>query len=284
MLKPGAVVVDVGINVVDGQARRATSTSRPRAASPPRSRPSRAASGRSPTRSCSPTSSQAARSQATGPVPLGAALPRRRHAGGPPDVLPVRPRDRPLGHARARSPTSPTSWASATTRSSCTAGPRPRSRSRASSARSASRPRGKYVLVTAISPDARSARARAPRRSASPRASTRIGKKATVALRQPSPRPRVRDQGRRRGRRLLPGHPDGGLQPPPDRRRPRDRRRAQPRRGLHRQPHPPRQRSWASTPTTSSGRGSSTSATAPCATSSWASAAATTATRARASS
>ena len=55
------------------------------------------------------------------------------------------------------------------------------------------------------------------------------------------PRAGVRDQGRRGGRRLQPGHPDGGLQPPPDGRRPRDRGGPQPCRGLPRQPHPPRQ-------------------------------------------
>ena len=51
----------------------------------------------------------------------------------------------------------------------------------------------------------------------------------------------LRHQGRRRRRRLQPGHPDGGLQPPSHRRRPRDRRGAQPRRRLHRQQPPPQE-------------------------------------------
>ena len=101
--------------------------------------------------------------------------------------------------------------------------------------------RGKYVLVTAISPTP----------LGEGKSTTTVGlAQGLAADRQEGdgrpapalPGPRVRDQGRRRGRRLLPGHPDGGLQPPPHGRRPRDRRRAQPRRGLHRQPHPPRQR------------------------------------------
>ena len=152
------------------------------------------------------------------------------------------------------SPTSPTTWASSTTRSSCTAAPRPRSRSRASSARSAS---VRAASTCWSPPSARRPWARARRTTTVGLAQglQRIGKKAAVALRQPSPGPRVRDQGRRRGRRLLPGHPDGGLQPPPHGRRPRDRRRAQPRRGVHRQPHPPRQPARPSTPTTSSGPG-----------------------------
>ena len=73
----------------------------------------------------------------------------------------------------------------------------------------------------------------------------------------------IRDQGRRGRRRLQPGHPDGGLQPPPDRRRPRDRGGPQPRRGVPRQPPPPRQRARHRPVRRSSGRGSSTSATAP---------------------
>ena len=52
-----------------------------------------------------------------------------------------------------------------------------------------------------------------------------------------------RSSGSRAGRRrwLQPGHPDGGLQPPPDRRRPRDRRGAQPGRRVHRQQPPPQE-------------------------------------------
>ena len=94
----------------------------------------------------------------------------------------------------------------------------------------------------------------------------------------------VRDQGRRGRRRLQPGHPDGGLQPPPDRRRPRDRRRAQPGRGVHRQPRPPRQRARDRPARDPVAAGRSTSATGRCERSSSGSAAARTATRARRSS
>ena len=45
-LKPGATVIDVGINRVDGQAWSATSISPPRPKSPARSRRCRAGSGR----------------------------------------------------------------------------------------------------------------------------------------------------------------------------------------------------------------------------------------------
>ena len=52
MLKPGAVVVDVGINVVDGRIVGDVDFAVGRRRSPRRSRPCRAASGRSPTRCC----------------------------------------------------------------------------------------------------------------------------------------------------------------------------------------------------------------------------------------
>jgi formate--tetrahydrofolate ligase len=110
----------------------------------------------------------------------------------------------------------------------------------------------------------RSGRASRRRPSVSPRGSTGSDGRRPVCIRQPSLGPGLRDQGRCRRRWLQPGHPDGGLQPPPDRRRPRDRGRAQPGCGVPRQPPPPRQRARASTSTPSSGRGSSTSATAPC--------------------
>ena len=54
-------------------------------------------------------------------------------------------------------------------------------------------------------------------------------------------RPGVRDQGWGCRWRLQPGHPDGGLQPPSDRRRPRHRRRAQPGRRFPRQQPPPQE-------------------------------------------
>ena len=46
--------------------------------------------------------------------------------------------------------------------------------------------------------------------------------------------PDVRHQGRGRRRRVQPGHPDGGVQPPPDRRHPRRLHRPQPARRGHR--------------------------------------------------
>ena len=55
-------------------------------------------------------------------------------------------------------------------------------------------------------------------------------------------RPGVRDQGRRRRRRLRPGRADGGHEPPLHRRHPRDRRREQPARGDARGAPPARQR------------------------------------------
>ena len=89
----------------------------------------------------------------------------------------------------------------------------------------------------------------------------RIGHRAAVAIRQPIARAGLRDQGRRRRRRLQPGHPDGGLQPPPDRRRPRHRGRPQPRRGVPRQLASTTTTRSGSTRSRSSGRASSTSAT-----------------------
>ena len=67
----GAVVVDVGINVVDGKLTGDVDFASA-SASPRRSRRSRAASGRSPTRSCSPTSCRPPGPRPRGLVPLGA--------------------------------------------------------------------------------------------------------------------------------------------------------------------------------------------------------------------
>ena len=103
------------------------------------------------------------------------------------------------------------------------------------------RPRGKYVVVTAITPtplgEGKTTTTVGPGPGPQPdRAQRRGGDPPALA------RPGLRDQGRRRRRRLQPGRPDGGLQPPPDRRHPRHQRGPQPRRGLPRQPPPPRQR------------------------------------------
>ena len=133
-------------------------------------------------------------------------------------------------------------------------------------------PRGKYVVVTAITPTPAGRRQddhhRRARAGAQPdRSQGRGGHPPALAG------PGLRHQGRRGRRRLLPGHPDGGLQPPPHRRRPRHRCRAQPRERLPRQPASTTATRSTSTPTRSAGRASSTSATAPCARSSSASAA-----------
>ena len=240
MLKPGAVVVDVGINVVDGKlvgdvdfesARRVASAITP------------VPGGVGPLTNAILLTHlvRAARDQADRPGPARARAPSPSPRRRPADVVPVRPRDRPLRQRPARSPTSPTSWASTTTRSSCTAPRKAKVTIEGIERLERERPRGKYVLVTAISPTPLG-EGKSTTTVGLAQGLERIGKKAAVALRQPSPRPGVRDQGRRRRRRLQPGHPDGGLQPPPDRRHPRHRRRAQPRRGVHRQPHPPRQR------------------------------------------
>ena len=169
----------------------------------------------------------------------------RRRAEGPAvasdrcHAVPVRPRDRPLGHAppdrrRGRGP-----------------GP-DRGRDRAL------RPVKAKVSLEAIErleagqparqvhprhgdhARRRSARARPRRPSGWRRAST--GSAIGPRCHPPAlARAGLRDQGRRRRRRLQPGHPDGGLQPPPHRRRPRDRRGAQPGGRVHRQQPPPRQ-------------------------------------------
>ena len=271
MLRKGAVVVDVGINVVDGRHRRrrrlrigqqgrlrdhpGPGRRRPRHQRPPPHPPrprGPGSGGRRPGRragSCSPS---------------GVVNERR--------ALPVRPRDRPRCDAppdrRRRARPRPR----ATTRSSRTATRRRRSRSRASVAsrqrtRAASTSWSRRITPTPLGEgkthDDRRARPgpqpdRPQGRGHDPPAQPRAG---------------VRHQGRRGRRRLQPGHPDGGLQPPPDRRRARDRRRAQPRGRVHRQPRPPRQRARDRPAPASCGRASSTSATARCARSSSGSAA-----------
>ena len=69
----------------------------------------------------------------------------------------------------------------------------------------------------------------------------RIGHRASVNIRQPSLGPVFGIKGGAARRRLQPGHPDGGLQPPPDRRRPRHRGGPQPGRRVHRQQPPPQE-------------------------------------------
>ena len=108
-----------------------------------------------------------------------------------------------------------------------------------------------------------------------------IGKSAGALPARGVARPGVRDQGRRRRRRLRAGRADGGHEPPLHRRHPRDRRREQPARGDARGAHPARQRARHRPALDLAGAAASTSTTARCATSSSASAAARTATRAR---
>ena len=147
----------------------------------------------------------------------------------------------------------------------------------------AERPRGKYVVVTAITPTPLG-EGKSTTTVGLAQGLNQIGQQGGGQHPPAVARAGVRDQGRRGRRRLQPGHPDGGLQPPPDRRRPRDRGGAQPgRRRSSTTASTTRTRS-GSTRTGSSGRASSTSATARCATSSSASAAARTASRARPSS
>ena len=281
MLKPGAVVVDVGINVVDGKLVGDVDFA---SASLVASAITPVPGGVGPLTNAILLTHlvRAARDQANGPRPAGRALPRRCHAGGP---LMSFPSD--LEIARSVTPRPIADIAHEL-------GYRDDEIELYGSTQGEDHPRG-HPPPGGGAP-ARQVRPgdghhpHAPRRGQEhhdgrPRPGPRADRQEGRGRPPPAqPRPGLRHQGRRRGRRLQPGHPDGGLQPPPHGRRPRDRRRAQPRRGVHRQPHPPRQRSSASTPTASSGRACSTSATAPCGRSWWAWAARTTATRARASS
>ena len=90
------------------------------------------------------------------------------------------------------------------------------------------RPRGKYVRRDRDHARRRSARARRRPRSGLAQGLNRIGRKAAVAIRQPSLGPVFGIKGGAAGGGYSPDHPDGGLQPPPDRRHPRHQRRPQP--------------------------------------------------------
>ncbi len=104
----------------------------------------------------------------------------------------------------------------------------------------AERPRGKYVVVTAITPTPLG-EGKSTTSVGLAQGLNHIGVKAAVNIRQPSLGPGLRDQGWRGRWRLQPGHPDGGLQPPPDRRRPCHRGGAQPGRRVPRQQPPPQE-------------------------------------------
>ena len=106
--------------------------------------------------------------------------------------------------------------------------------------RLAGRPNGKYIDVTAITPtplgEGKTTTTIGLVDGAQPRGiADHRGHPAAVA------RAGLRHQGRRGGGRLCAGGPDGGLQPPPDGRRPRDLARPQPARGDDRQLDHPRQ-------------------------------------------
>ena len=102
-------------------------------------------------------------------------------------------------------------------------------------------PTGKLVLVTAITPT--------PAGEGKTTTSiglcdglNRIGKRATRLPPRAVAGAVLRHEGRGGRRRLLPGHPHGGHQPPFHRRLPRHRAGPQPAGRHARQPHPPRQR------------------------------------------
>ena len=238
MLKPGAVVVDVGINVVDGRivgdVDFASAVTVASAITPVPGR-RRAADQRAPADPPDPRR----RAPAGRPPAAPTSAP---HAPSPPeeiDELPVRPRDRPFRHA-------------APDRRHRRRAGHPGRRDRAlrsdqgqGHARGHHAPRGGAPARQVRGrhrdhPDA----ARRGQVDDDGRARPGPQQDRPQGLGQHPPavaRAGVRHQGRRRRRRLQPGHPDGGLQPPPDRRRPRHRRGPQPRRRLHRQQPPPQE-------------------------------------------
>ncbi len=83
--------------------------------------------------------------------------------------------------------------------------------------------KGKLVLVTAISPTP-AGEGKTTTTVGLADALTRLGKKAVLALREPSLGPGLRHQGRRGRRRLCPGGAHGGYQPALHRRLPCHRR------------------------------------------------------------
>ena len=183
MLKPGAVVVDVGINVVDGRIVGDVdfaSARHGRLGHHARARRRRTADQRHPADPPDP------RRRAPGPRPRRRT--RRRApspSGGDPMSFPsdldiaraVTPRPIVEIAARAR--------ASGTTSSSSTGRPRPRSRSRRSTRLEAERPRGRYVVVTAITPTPLG-EGKSTTTVGLAQGLNRIGRKASVNIRQPS--------------------------------------------------------------------------------------------------
>ena len=89
-------------------------------------------------------------------------------------------------------------------------------------------PDGVYVDVTAITPTPLG-EGKSTTMMGLSQALGRSPREACHHLHPPAqPGSDLRDQGRRRGRRLQPGGADGGFQPPPDRRHPRHHGREQP--------------------------------------------------------
>ncbi len=88
-------------------------------------------------------------------------------------------------------------------------------------------PKGRLVLVTGINPTP-AGEGKSTVTVGVSQALRRLGKKVVVCIREPSPRPGVRREGRRGGRRLRAGRPDGRDQPALHRRLPRDHLGAQP--------------------------------------------------------
>ncbi len=230
MLRPGAVVVDVGINVVGGRlvgdvdfetARRVASAITPvpggigpltnaSAVEPPGPR------GRSPGR---PTTPRHPRSPMTFPSDLEIARSvRPRRIADVAGDLGIRDDELEL-----YGPTKAKVTLDAIRRLET------------------ERPKGKYVVVTAITPTPLG-EGKSTTTVGLAQGLNVIGRKAAVCIRQPSLGSRLRDQGWGRRGRVQPGDPDGGLQPPSHRRRPRDRRSPQPRSGVPRQPPPPQER------------------------------------------
>ena len=90
-----------------------------------------------------------------------------------------------------------------------------------------SRPDGKYIDVTAITPTPLGEGKTTTTVGLSQALGAHLGKNVMTVIRQPSQGPTFGiKQGRSRWRRLQPGHPDGRFQPAPDRRHPRHYRRA----------------------------------------------------------
>ena len=136
----------------------------------------------------------------------------------------------------------------------------------------ADRPKAKYVVVTAITPDP--ARRGQDHHDGRARPGDEAHRQERGDLAPPAlDGPDVRHQGRGGRRRLQPGDPDGAAQPAPHRRLPRGDRGPQPARRRWSTTTSTRATSSTSTSTTSPGGACSTSTTGRCATSSSVSAA-----------